>query len=216
MLAGGVIVISVAKIGAWHMANHWVRCKAICARMRNFGTFRAWSQLYYLGSTIALPSMWAYYTEIAIAWSRRDVWETIAALVGVCAAICFPARLVGPIVTTLWRTAEPALRINFGTLGFAGVRVRIARVILMSMVPFIALWGIAAPAIQSLMARHVDAVIAGKTARSDQFVRAITAWRAGSLYADFCACDIATLWPPFAGSTLLLSCSAGSSAPASC
>ena len=42
----------------------------------------------------------------------------------------------------------------FGVLGFAGFALATSGWIILAVVPLIALWGIAAPAMQSLMARH--------------------------------------------------------------
>ena len=62
----------------------------------------------------------------------------------------------------------------FGTVGFAGFAFATRGWMLLAVIPFIALWGIAAPAMQSLMARHVDPSSQGKLQGAINSLRAIT------------------------------------------
>src|SRR5260370_28963700 len=127
--------------------------------------------LYYLAHN-SLPSMWALYTEYRYAWSRRDVGNSLA-LVGVCAAIV-SGVLVGPYVKRFGERRSVLSGLFFGTVGFAGFAFATRGWMLLSVIPFIALWGIAAPAVHSLRARHVDASSPGKLQEAIDSLRAIT------------------------------------------
>jgi DHA1 family tetracycline resistance protein-like MFS transporter len=127
--------------------------------------------LYYLAHN-SLPSMWALYTEYRYAWSRRDVGNSVA-LVGICAAIV-SGVLVGPYVKRFGERRSVLSGLFFGTVGFAGFAFATRGWMLLAVIPFIALWGIAAPAVQSLMARHVDPSSQGKLQGAINSLRAIT------------------------------------------
>jgi DHA1 family tetracycline resistance protein-like MFS transporter len=155
---------------AWHMANPLGALKLLRSHAELAG-LSVVVTLYYLAQN-SLPSMWAYYTEYRYAWSRSMVGWSLA-LVGVCAAIVSGA-LVGPIVKRFGERRSLLSGLIFGTLGFAGFAAASRGWNLLAMVPFIALWGIAAPAIQSLMARHVDPSSQGKLQGAINSLRAIT------------------------------------------
>jgi len=116
--------------------------------------------------------MWAYYTEYRYAWSRADVGTSLA-LVGVCAAIVSGA-LVGPFVKRFGERRSLLSGLLFGTVGFAGFAFATRGWMLLAVIPFIALWGIAAPAMQSFMARHVEPSAQGKLQGAINSLRAIT------------------------------------------
>jgi MFS transporter, DHA1 family, tetracycline resistance protein len=171
---------------AWHMANPLGSLKLLRSHSELAG-LSVVVTLYYLAHN-SLPSMWAYYTEYRYAWSRKDVGTSLA-LVGVCAAIVSGA-LVGPIVKRFGERRSLLSGLTFGTLGFAGFAFASRGWILMSMVPFIALWGIAAPAIQSLMARHVDPSSQGKLQGAINSLRAITGMAGPVLFTQVFALAI--------------------------
>ena len=143
--------------------------------------------LYYLAHN-SLPSMWAYYTEYRYAWNRTNVGTSLA-LVGVCAAIV-SGVLVGPIVKRFGERRSLLSGLTFGTMGFAGFALASHGWMLMATVPFIALWGIAAPAIQSLMARHVDPSSQGKLQGAINSLRAITGMAGPVLFTQIFALAI--------------------------
>src|SRR5204863_5462440 len=62
----------------------------------------------------------------------------------------------------------------FGFLGFAGFAFAIRGWVILSVIPFIALWGIAAPAVQSLMSQRVDPSSQGKLQGAINSLRAVT------------------------------------------
>ena len=155
---------------AWHMANPLGALRLLSSHTELAG-LSVVTTLYYLAHN-SLPSMWALYTEYRYAWSRRDVGLSLA-VVGVCAAVVSGA-LVGPFVKRFGERRSLLSGLMFGTLGFAGFALASRGWMIMAVIPFIALWGIAAPAIQSLMARHVDPSSQGKLQGAINSLRAIT------------------------------------------
>ena len=155
---------------AWHMANPLGSLRLLSAN-RELGGLAVVTALYYLAHN-SLPSMWALYTEYRYAWSRRDVGLSLA-VVGVCAAVVSGA-LVGPLVKRFGERRSLLSGLLFGTIGFAGFALAARGWVILAVIPFIALWGIAAPAMQSLMARHVDPSSQGKLQGAINSLRAIT------------------------------------------
>jgi DHA1 family tetracycline resistance protein-like MFS transporter len=143
--------------------------------------------LYYLAHN-SLPSMWAYYTEYRYTWSRRDVGNSLA-LVGVCAAVV-SGVLVGPFVKRFGERRSLLAGLLFGTIGFAGFGLATRGWMMLAVIPFIALWGIAAPAVQSLMARHVDPSSQGKLQGAINSLRAITGMAGPILFTQIFAIAI--------------------------
>src|SRR5467141_241776 len=137
---------------AWHMANPLGALSLLRSHPELAGLSIV-ATLYYLAHN-SLPSMWAYYTEYRYHWSRGDVGNSLA-LVGVCAAVV-SGVLVGPFVKRFGERRSLLAGLLFGTIGFAGFGLGTRGWMMLAVIPFIALWGIAAPAIQSLMSRHVD------------------------------------------------------------
>ncbi len=165
---------------AWHMANPLSPVKLF----RSHPTLAGLSvviTLYYLAHN-SLPSMWAFYTEYRYGWNKRDVGNSLA-LVGICAALV-SGVLVGPIVKRFGERASLVAGLVFGTFGFAGFGLATHGWGLLASIPLIALWGIAAPAVQSLMARHVDHTSQGKLQGSINTVRALTGMAGPVLFAQ--------------------------------
>jgi DHA1 family tetracycline resistance protein-like MFS transporter len=143
--------------------------------------------LYYLAHQ-SLPSMWALYTEYRYAWSRRDVGLSLA-LVGVCAAIVSGA-LVGPFVKRFGERTGVLSGLFFGVVGFLGFALGTRGWMMMAAIPFIALWGIAAPAMQSLMSRCVDGSSQGKLQGAINSLRAMTGMAGPVLFTQVFAIAI--------------------------
>ncbi len=171
---------------AWHMANPLGSLRLLRAN-RELGGLAVVTTLYYLAHN-SLPSMWALYTEYRYAWSRRDVGLSLA-VVGVCAAVVSGA-LVGPFVKRFGERRSLLSGLLFGTLGFAGFAVAGCGWMILAVIPFIALWGIAAPAMQSLMARHVDPSSQGKLQGAINSLRAITGMAGPLLFTQIFAIAI--------------------------
>jgi DHA1 family tetracycline resistance protein-like MFS transporter len=155
---------------AWHMANPMGSLKLLRSHPQLAGLSVVMT-LYYLAHQ-SLPSMWALYTEYRYAWNRRDVGLSLA-LVGVCAAIV-SGGLVGTIVKRFGERTSVLSGLLFGVIGFLGFALGTRGWMMMAVIPFIALWGIAAPAMQSLMSRCVDASSQGKLQGAINSLRAMT------------------------------------------
>jgi DHA1 family tetracycline resistance protein-like MFS transporter len=172
---------------AWHMANPLGALKLLRSHTELAGLSIV-TALYYLAHN-SLPSMWALYTEYRYAWDRRDVGLSLS-LVGVCAAAVSGA-LVGPIVKRFGERRSLLGGLLFGTLGFAGFALATRGWMIFATVPFIALWGIAGPAMQSLMSRHVDASSQGKLQGAINSLRAVTGMVGPLLFTQVFALAIA-------------------------
>src|SRR6266446_258175 len=171
---------------AWHMANPLGSLRLLSSHTELAG-LSVVTTLYYLAHN-SLPSMWALYTEYRYVWSRRDVGLSLA-VVGVCAAVVSGA-LVGPFVKRFGERRSLLSGLLFGTMGFAGFALASRGWMILAVIPFIALWGIAAPAMQSLMARHVDPSSQGKLQGAINSLRAITGMAGPVLFTQVFAVAI--------------------------
>jgi DHA1 family tetracycline resistance protein-like MFS transporter len=171
---------------AWHMANPLGSLTLLRSHPELAG-LSVVTTLYYLAHN-ALPSIWALYTENRYAWSRRDVGLSLS-VVGVCAAIVSGA-LVGPFVKRFGERRSLLSGLFFGTLGFAGFALASRGWMVLAVVPFIALWGIAAPALQSLMSRHIDPSSQGKLQGAINSLRAVTGMAGPILFTQVFALAI--------------------------
>jgi DHA1 family tetracycline resistance protein-like MFS transporter len=171
---------------AWHMANPLGSLKLLRSH-RELAGLSVVVTLYYLAHN-SLPSMWALYTEYRYGWSHADVGLSLA-LVGVCAAIVSGA-LVGPFVKRFGERRSVLTGLTCGTLGFVGFAMAVSGWMLYAVIPFIALWGIAAPAIQSLMSRRVDPSSQGKLQGAINSLRAITGMAGPVLFTQVFALAI--------------------------
>src|SRR5207253_4847431 len=194
---------------AWHMANPLGSLRLLSAN-RELGGLAVVTTLYYLAHN-SLPSMWALYTEYRYAWSRRDVGLSLA-VVGVCAALV-SGTMVGPFVKRFGERRSLLSGLVFGTMGFAGFALATRGWMILAVIPFIALWGIAAPAMQSLMARHVDPSSQGKLQGAINSLRAITGMAGPILFTQVFALAMAPRFglplpgAPYLLAAVLLPCS---------
>jgi MFS transporter, DHA1 family, tetracycline resistance protein len=171
---------------AWQMANP-MGALTLLRSHRELAGLSVVVTLYYVAHN-SLPSMWALYTEYRYAWSRRDVGLSLA-VVGVCAAFV-SGVLVGPFVMRFGERRSLLSGLFFGTLGFAGFAIATRGWMLMAVIPFIALWGISAPAMQSLMSRHVAPSSQGKLQGAINSLRAITGMAGPVLFTQIFAVAI--------------------------
>ncbi|HKW63033.1 MAG TPA: TCR/Tet family MFS transporter [Candidatus Acidoferrum sp.] len=171
---------------AWVMANPLGSLRLLRSH-RVLSGLAAVVTLYYLAQN-SLPSMWALYTEERYGWNRRDVGFSLA-VVGVCASI-ISGMLVGPFVKRFGERRSVLFGLVCGTLGFAGFALAVSGWMLYAAIPFIALWGIAAPAIQSLMSRRVDPSSQGKLQGAINSLRAMTGMAGPVLFTQVFALAI--------------------------
>ena len=155
---------------AWHMANPLGSLRLLRSRSELSGLAIVMT-LYYLAHQ-SLPTVWALYTEYRYAWSRRDVGLSLA-VVGVSAGLV-SGVLVAPFVKRFGERHSVLAGLMFGTFGFLGFSLATHGWAVLAVIPLIALWGIAAPAIQTLMSRCVDHSSQGRLQGAINSIRAIT------------------------------------------
>ncbi|MGB9443491.1 MAG: TCR/Tet family MFS transporter [Candidatus Acidiferrum sp.] len=127
--------------------------------------------LFYLAHQ-SLQSVWVLYAEYRYAWNQRSIGLSLA-VVGVCAAIV-SGGLVGPYVKKFGERLSLTTGLLYGTLGFVGFGLAWKGWMMLAAIPFIALWGVAGPAMQSLMSQRVDASSQGKLQGAINSLRALT------------------------------------------
>jgi DHA1 family tetracycline resistance protein-like MFS transporter len=155
---------------AWHMANPLGSLTLLRSHPELAG-LSVVVFLYYL-SQQSLQSVFVLYTEYRYGWNTRSVGISLA-VVGVCAATV-SGGLVGPYVKRFGERFGLASGLFYGFLGFMGFGLAWRGWGLLTAIPFIALWGVAGPAMQSLMSQRVDASSQGKLQGAVNSVRAMT------------------------------------------
>jgi DHA1 family tetracycline resistance protein-like MFS transporter len=155
---------------AWHMANPLGSLTLLRSHPELAG-LSVVVFLYYLAHQ-SLQNVWVLYTEYRYGWNTRGVGISLA-LVGVCAVIV-SGGLVGPYVKKFGERFSLVSGLFYGFLGFAGFGLAWRGWGALAAVPFIALWGVAGPAMQSLMSRRVDATSQGKLQGAINSLRALT------------------------------------------
>ena len=173
---------------AWHMANP-LGSLTLLRSHRELAGLSVVVTLYYLAHQ-SLPSMWAIYTEYRYAWNRRDVGLSLA-VVGASAAIV-SGMLVGPIVKRFGERRTLLAGLVFGTLGFLAFGLATRGWFVLATIPFIALWGISAPAMQSLMSQRVDPSSQGKLQGAINSLRALTGMAGPLLFTQVFTIAIST------------------------
>jgi len=193
---------------AWQMANPLGSLNLFRSHPELAG-LAVVTTLYYLAHQ-ALQTVYVLYTEYRYAWNQRDIGFSLA-VVGVSAAIV-SGVLVGPFVKHFGERRSVLCGLFFGTLGFASFALATRGWILLAVIPFIALWGIAAPAMQSLMSRHVDPSSQGKLQGAINSLRAVTGMAGPILFTQVFAFAISARFslhlpgaPYFLAGLLLLS-----------
>ena len=155
---------------AWHMANP-LGSLTLLRSHRVLSGLSVVCVLYYLAHQ-ALPSVFVLYTEYRYGWNERSVGIALGA-VGVCVAVV-SGGLVGPYVKRFGERFSLVSGLFFGVLGFAGFGLATRGWACLAAVPFIALWGVAGPSMQSLMSQLVEPSSQGKLQGAINSLRALT------------------------------------------
>jgi len=155
---------------AWHMANPLGSLTLLRSHPELAGLSIV-VILYYLAHQ-SLQNVFVLYTEYRYAWNTRSVGISLA-VVGVCAVIV-SGGLVGPYVKKFGERFSLVSGLFYGFLGFAGFGLAWKGWGMLAAIPFIALWGVAGPAVQSLMSQRVDASSQGKLQGAINSLRAVT------------------------------------------
>src|SRR5271170_2436270 len=154
----------------WHMANPLGSLTLLRSHPELAGLSIV-AILYYLAHQ-SLQNVWVLYTEYRYGWNTRSVGISLA-VVGVCAVIV-SGGLVGPYVKKFGERFSLASGLFYGFLGFVGFGVAWKGWGALAAIPFIALWGVAGPAMQSLMSQKVNASSQGKLQGAINSLRALT------------------------------------------
>jgi DHA1 family tetracycline resistance protein-like MFS transporter len=120
----------------------------------------------------ALPNVFVLYAGYRYDWDIKSIGIALAA-VGVCSGIV-QGGLVRPMVKRLGERTCMFLGLCFGFVGFVLVGYANVAWVFMLSIPFLALWGLAGPAMQSLMSQRVQASEQGQLQGALGSIRGIT------------------------------------------
>lgn len=172
---------------AWHMANPLGSLTLLRSHPELSG-LSVVVFLYYLAHQ-SLQNVWVLYTEYRYGWNTRSVGISLA-LVGICAVIV-SGGLVGPYVKKFGERFSLVSGLFYGFLGFAGFGLAWRGWGALAAIPFIALWGVAGPAMQSLMSQRVDETSQGKLQGAINSLRALTGMAGPLLFTQVFSAVIA-------------------------
>ena len=194
---------------AWHMANP-LGSLTLLRSNRVLSGLAVVTVLYYLAHQ-ALPSVFVLYTEYRYGWNERAVGIALGA-VGICVA-AVSGGMVGPYVKRFGERLSLTSGLFFGVLGFVGFAMAPKGWLCLAAVPFIALWGVAGPAMQSLMSQLVDPSAQGKLQGAINSLRALTGMAGPLLFTQVFSAAISPTArihlpgaPYFLGAVLLVGC----------
>lgn len=101
----------------------------------------------------ALPATFVLYGAYRYGWDERHVGLVLAS-VGICSAIVQGA-VVGPAVRRFGERRALLIGLACGAVGFFGYGLAPTGLAFLAAVPVVALWGLASPAAQGIMSRHI-------------------------------------------------------------
>ena len=135
----------------------------------------------------ALPATFVLYGGYRYGWDARDVGLVLAS-VGVCSAIVQGA-VVGPAVRRLGERRVLLTGLACGAIGFFAYGLAPTGLLFLAAVPIVALWGLASPAAQGLMTRHIgpteQGALQGATGSVMGIATMIGPWMFASTFAYF-------------------------------
>ena len=120
---------------------------------------------------VVLPSVWVLYAGYRYGWDERAVGLSLA-VVGIC-AIGVQAGRVGPAVKALGERRALMFGLAGGIAGFMVFGLADTGLVFCLGIPLLSLWGIANPAISSLMTRHVAATEQGQLQGANSSIQGI-------------------------------------------
>ncbi len=120
---------------------------------------------------VVLPSVWVLYAGYRYGWDERAVGLSLA-VVGVCAVIV-QAGLVGPVVKAIGERRALMFGLAGGVAGFMVFGIAETGLVFCLGIPLLALWGIANPAISSLMTRRVSETEQGQLQGANASIQGI-------------------------------------------
>src|SRR6266481_2331184 len=171
---------------AWHMANPLGSLTLLRSHPQLFGLATVMT-LFYLAQQ-SLPAVFVLYTQYRYAWTERDVGLALA-VVGVSTSIV-SGMLVGPFVRRFGERRSVLSGLTFGSIGFLSFAFAPRGWMFLCAIPFLGLWGIAGPSVQSLMSRRVDPTSQGKTQGAINSIRSISGMIGPLLFTQVLAISI--------------------------
>jgi DHA1 family tetracycline resistance protein-like MFS transporter len=172
---------------AWHLANP-LGSLTLLRSHPELASLSVVLLLYYLAHQ-ALPSVFVLYAEFRYGWNEQRVGLALA-VVGVCAAVV-SGGMVGPYVKRFGERFSLWSGLFYGVLGFLGFGLAPRGWEFIGAIPFIALWGVAGPAMQSLMSQKVDPSAQGKLQGAINSLRALTGMAGPLLFTQVFSAAIA-------------------------
>ena len=171
---------------AWHMANP-LGSLSLLRSHPELGGLAVVNTFYYMAHQ-SLPSVFVLYSEYRYGWTTRGVGIALA-VVGVCAA-AVSGGMVGPYVKKFGERFSLLSGLVFGVIGFGGMAMASRGWALLAAIPFIALWGVAGPAMQSMMSQRVDPSSQGKLQGAINSIRALTGMAGPLIFTQIFAAAI--------------------------
>ncbi|WP_243708000.1 TCR/Tet family MFS transporter [Luteimonas arsenica] len=143
---------------------HWSHANPL----GSLGLLRAQPQVMGLAVVVLIsafahyahPSVFVLYADYRYGWGQKEVGYVLA-FVGAM-AIVVNAWLVGLLVKRMGERRALILALCFGAAGFAVTGLAPVGWLFLVGIPIGALWGVAAPASQSLITRQVDPAMQGR------------------------------------------------------
>jgi DHA1 family tetracycline resistance protein-like MFS transporter len=155
---------------AWHMANPLGSLNLLRSHPE-LGGLAIVTTIYYLAHQV-LPSVFVLYAVYRYGWNEGIIGLSLAA-VGVCISLA-SGFLVGPFVKRFGERYSLISGLTFGVLAFLGFAVASRGWMIFAAIPLLGLWGIAGPAMQSLMSQRVDHTAQGNLQGAVNSLRALT------------------------------------------
>ena len=109
---------------------------------------------------VVFPATFVLYAAHRYSWSERDIGFTLA-FVGVLSALV-QAVLVRRVIPLIGERRALLTGFGFAVLGFIGYAWAPTGTWLWTVMPLLALWGLAGPSLQSLMTRQIDPTEQGR------------------------------------------------------
>jgi DHA1 family tetracycline resistance protein-like MFS transporter len=130
---------------------------------------------------VALPATFVLYADYRYGWDARAVGFVMAGI-GVCSSIV-QGGLVGPMVRRLGERRVLLAGLACGAVGFLMYGLAPTGRLFLLAVPVVALWGLASPAAQGIMTRHIGPSEQGSLQGATGSVQGIAIMIGPSLFA---------------------------------
>jgi len=120
---------------------------------------------------VVLPSVWVLYAGYRYGWDEKAIGLSLA-VVGICSVIV-QAGLVGVTVKAFGERWAMMFGLTGGVAGFLMFGLAESSLSYLLGIPLLALWGIATPAMNGLMTRHVGAAEQGQLQGANNSIQGI-------------------------------------------